>query len=77
MDTNGNETVTNKLGSTKDTDCTIYCVHHVSLPSKTELAQFKRKELPPFVIIVSVSTKETISITKLFMYFFLFFINTN
>ena len=50
MDTNGKQIVTDKVF----TDCTLYCVHYVSLPHKTELAKFKSKELPPFFIMVSV-----------------------
>ena len=46
MHTNGKETVTDMSGDTKGTDCTINCVYHVSLPYKTELAQFKRSCLP-------------------------------
>ena len=67
MDTNGKQIVTDKVF----TDCTLYCVHYVSLPHKTELAKYKRTELPPFLIVVSILTKEINSISKLFVYFFM------
>ena len=34
------------------------CVYHVSLPSKTFQAKFKRKDLPPFLIMIAVYTRE-------------------
>ena len=39
MDTNGKQIVTDKVF----TDCTLYCVHYVSLPHKTELAKFENR----------------------------------
>ena len=47
----------------------INYVYHVSLPQKTKQEKFQRKKLPPFLIMVSVRTKEILSITKLFVYF--------
>ena len=43
------ETVTDKEGMTKCTDCTINFAHHASLPHETELARVKRKNSPPFL----------------------------
>ena len=33
-------------------------VYHVSLPYKTDLAKLKKEELPPFLFIMSVKTKD-------------------
>ena len=62
------------IGSTGGTDCTFNCVYYVSLPltTETELAKVKGKELPPFLAMVSVPTKERLSSSTAKLFFFVF-----
>ena len=69
MDTNGKEALADKYGSTKRTDCTTNCVHHVSLPYQTELAKTKGRSCLPSLIICQFE-QTIISKIKLFVYFF-------
>ena len=45
--------------------------YHVSLQYETELAKFKRKELPLFLIMVSVLTRGNFSIKAICVLFFI------
>ena len=78
MHTNGKETVTDKSGDTKGTDCTINCVYHVSLPYKTELAEVKKKKKKGLASIFSygfgLNRRDYFKIKTIWV---LFFINKN